>query len=163
MISVEIGKSYCLVTCQEEPEQVTMAVTREEGILAWAARWKTLKAWKRDLSGVTITVDDKIYADKIGTCYALKQHVVIHRASTFISSLTIVLHELAHAGTIGEHHNEPWQVMFAEAVTEVTGVAVVPVAYDYRVLNDACHEVMAGWWKRTGNDKIWRMASAGAV
>jgi hypothetical protein len=134
-------------------------ITREQGLRSWASRWRTLRAWKRDLSEVTIDIKATQRKDRLGTCWPLKQHIVIYLGEAFIGELGTLIHELAHAATIGAHHDEPWQTVYAAAVTEVTGIAVVPVAYNYEVLNMAAKDALRTWWRTSGNATIWKLAS----
>jgi len=133
-------------------------ITREQGLRSWASRWRTLKAWRRDLSEVTIDIKSTQRKDRLGTCWPIRQHIVIYLGESFGDELGTLLHELAHAATIGADHDERWQSTFAAAVSEVTGLAVTPVAYNYRVLNMAAKDALRTWWRVSGNEAIWKLA-----
>jgi hypothetical protein len=133
-------------------------VTRAEAIERWAASWRTLRAWRRDLSEVKITVSNKINASRLGTCWDHEQRIVIYQGESFIDELGTLLHELAHAATIGAAHDERWQETFAAAVTEVTSIVVGPMAYNYRMLNEAAKDALKAWWRHSGNADRWELA-----
>jgi hypothetical protein len=137
-------------------------ITREQGLRTWAARWRTLKAWRRDLSEVKVEISDKQHVDRLGTCWQHEQRLVVYRGVSFVDELGTLLHELAHAATIAEDHNQVWQSTFAAAISEVTGLAVTPVAYNYRVLNMAAKDALRTWWKASGNETIWKLARSRA-
>jgi hypothetical protein len=84
---------------------------------------------------------------------------VIYKGANFIDELGTLVHEFGHAATIGTHHDERWQEVYAAAVTEITGIAVVPSAYNYHVLNMAAKDAMRSWWRTSGNETVWRLAS----
>lgn len=133
-------------------------ITREQGLRSWAARWRTLRAWRRDLEAVTIDIKATQRKDRLGTCWPVRQHIVIYLGESFVDELGTLLHELAHAATIGANHDEHWQSTFAAAVSEVTGLSVTPVAYNYRVLNMAAKDALRTWWRTSGNATIWNLA-----
>jgi hypothetical protein len=133
-------------------------ITREQGLLTWASRWCTLTAWRRDLSEVKVEISNRIHAGRLGTCFSRQQRVVIYKGDSFVDELGTVLHELAHAATIGSSHDERWQTVYSAAVAEVTGIAVTPCAYNYEVLNAAAKDAVRTWWRTSGNAAIWRMA-----
>jgi hypothetical protein len=133
-------------------------ITREQGLTTWAARWRTLKAWRRDLSEVKVVISDRFHHGRLGTCWSHAQRLVIYRGDSFIDELGTLVHELAHAATIGADHDEPWQTTYAAAVAEVTGIAVVPLAYNYEVLNMAAKDAMRTWWRTSGHEAIWKLA-----
>lgn len=133
-------------------------ITREQGLLSWAARWRTLKAWRRDLSEVKVEISDRVYANRLGTCWSLEQRLVVYRGESFIDELGTLVHELGHAATIGADHDERWQETYAAAVTEITGITVVPAAYNYRTLNMAAKDAMRLWWRASGNATLWNLA-----
>jgi hypothetical protein len=134
-------------------------ITREQGLRTWASRWVTLRAWRRDLSETKIEISDKQHADRLGTCWPLQQRLVIYRGVSFVDELGTLIHELAHAATIEAAHDQRWQSTFAAAVTEVTGITVVPVAYNFRTLSMAAKDALRLWWRASGNETIWRLAS----
>lgn len=134
-------------------------ITREQGLMTWASRWRTLKAWRRDLSEVKVVISDRRHANRLGTCWSHQQRLVVYRGSSFINELGTLVHELGHAATIGAQHDEWWQEVYSAAVTEITGLVVVPVAYNYHVLNMAAKDAMRSWWVSSGNQTIWRLAS----
>jgi hypothetical protein len=122
-------------------------VTRANKIMLWAYNWRALKAWRRDLSEVKIEISNKVHQTRLGTCWPHEQRIVIYQGESLINELGTLLHELAHAATIEHAHGERWQEVFAAAITEVTGIAVVPVAHNYRVLNKAAKDALACWWR----------------
>jgi hypothetical protein len=132
-------------------------ITREQGLRTWARRWATLRAWRRDLSEVKIEISDRAHADRLGTCWSYEQRIVIYRGDSFIDELSTVVHELAHAATIGASHDERWQDVYSAAVTEITGIAVIPAAYNYEVLNRCAKDVMRTWWQLSGNARLWKL------
>lgn len=136
-------------------------ITREQGLRKWADQWRTLRAWKRDLSGVKIEISDRWWSLRLGTCWDYEQRVVIYRGDSFVDELSTILHELAHAACIGSGHDEKWQTTFASAVTEVTNISVVPMADSYRILNLAAKSAISTWWQLSGNAKLWSLASTG--
>lgn len=133
-------------------------ITREQGLNVWAIRWRTLKAWRRDLSEVKVEVSNRFHANRLGTCWAHEQRVVVYQGDSFIDELGTLVHELAHAATIGSAHDERWQDVYTAAVTEITGIAVVPAAYNYEVLNRAAKDAMRTWWFTSGNHALWNLA-----
>jgi hypothetical protein len=133
-------------------------VTRAEAIERWAANWRTLRAWRRDLSEVKVSVSNKIHSNRLGTCWPREQRIVIYQGESFIDELGTLLHELAHAATIDQRHGERWQETFAAAVTEVTSIVVGPLAYNYRVLNIAAKDALKAWWWHSGNADRWELA-----
>lgn len=138
-------------------------ITREQGIHSWASKWHALRAWRRDLSDVKVTVSDRAFPDRLGTCWPTQQRVVVYKGASFVDELGTLLHELAHAATIDQQHSPAWQATFAAAVTEVTGIAVTPSAYNYRVLNMAAKDAFRTWWHASGNDRLWRLAHTGRL
>jgi hypothetical protein len=138
-------------------------ITRESGLAHWASQWRLLRAWKRDLSGVKIKISNRWHRNRLGTCWSMEQRLVIYRGDNFIDELGTLVHELAHAATIGAGHDEQWQEIYATAVTEITGISVVPCADSYRVVNMAAHDAMEAWWVASGNDALWRMARRSAA
>lgn len=138
-------------------------ITREQGLLTWASRWRTLRAWRRDLSEVRVEISDRVHANRLGTCWPHAQRLVVYRGNAFVEELATLLHELAHAATIDARHSEVWQRVFSDAVSEVTGIAVTPVAYNFRVLNSAAKDAFATWWRTSGNDRLWRLAHTGKL
>lgn len=138
-------------------------ISRAQGLLSWADRWRTLRAWRRDLSQVRVEVSDQAHPQRLGTCWSLQQRLVIYRGPSFVDELSTLVHELAHAATILEHHSEIWQEVYAAAVTEITGIEVVPVAHDYRVLDRAAEDALRSWWRTSGNDRLWRLAHTGRL
>ena len=122
-------------------------MTRVENIMHWANQWRTLRAWKRDLSEVQIKISKRINASRLGTCWSTEQRITIYQGASLVEELDTLLHELAHAATIGAHHDARWQEVYAAAVTEVTGIVVVPVAYDYHFVARAGEEALKAWWQ----------------
>lgn len=137
-------------------------ITREQGLTTWADRWRTLRAWRRDLSEVKIEFSNRWHRNRLGTCWSHEQRVVIYRGDSFREELGTLLHELAHAATIGAAHDERWQDVYANAVSEVTGMSVVPAAYNYHVLNSAAKDALEAWWTTSGQARIWQLATGSA-
>jgi hypothetical protein len=133
-------------------------MTRAQGLKSWADSWRTLRAWRRDLSEVEIKISSRVNATRLGTCWPHEQRIVIYQGESFIDELGTLLHELAHAATIEHAHGERWQETFASAVTEVTSIVVGPVAYNYRVLNQAAKDALKSWWWHSGNADRWELA-----
>lgn len=133
-------------------------ITREQGLRTWASRWVTLRAWGRDLSTVKIAISDHMPADRLGTRWTHQQRIAIYKGESFVGELSTLVHELAHAATIEHSHGERWQVTYSAAVTEITGITVVPAAYSFEVLNMAAKDAMRTWWQASGNAAIWRLA-----
>lgn len=136
-------------------------VTREQGLRRWHQEWATLKAWRRDLSDVKLEVSKRSHAGRYGTCWSYEQRITIYDSQPFAGQVCTLVHELAHAATIGSAHDEPWQRVYAEAVTEITGIAVAAAAHNYHDLNVAARDAMASWWKRSGNAALWQLANGG--
>ena len=82
---------------------------------------------------------------------------VMLRARVAFAVASALLHELAHAATIGDGHGEAWQSTYAAAIAEVTGIAVTPCADNYEIMNMACHDAMRAWWKSSGNAFAWSL------
>jgi Protein of unknown function (DUF2786) len=142
----------------EHFQRTAEAMTRAQGIKIWSDRWRFLKAWRRDLLNVTIEVSNRVNVNRLGTCWPLEQRIIIYQGASFIAELGTLLHELAHTAAIQHAHDERWQETFAIAVTEVTSIVVVPVAYNYRVLNEAAKDALECWWLASGNAERWRVA-----
>jgi len=133
-------------------------MTRAQGIAYWHKRWSQLRAWRRDLSEVKIEVSDRILTARVGTCFSAHR-IVIYRGSSFVQELATLLHELAHAATVGRTpHSDCWQETFSSAASEVTGIAVVPVVYNYRVLDRAVEDAIKHWWWMSGEADRWELA-----
>lgn len=135
-----------------------MSITREQGLRTWADRWVKLRAWRRDLSNVKIEISDRAFPNRLGSCWTYEQRLVVYKGETFVDELGTLLHELAHAAAIDAQHSERWQTIFAAAVSEVTGLAVIPASYNYRILNMAAKDALRTWWRTSGNEFIWRLA-----
>jgi len=126
--------------------------------MTWASRWRTLKAWRRDLSEVKVEISPSWHNNRLGTCWSHAQRLVVYKGDSFIDELGTLIHELGHAATIGAAHDERWQDVYSAAVSEITGITVIPAAYNYEVLNMAAKDAMRTWWRSSGNDTIWRLA-----
>lgn len=135
-------------------------INQEQALRTWLERWRTLKAWKRDLSPVTVELSKRQPMTRLGTCWTYEQRIVIYDAP-LESQLATLVHELAHAANIGAAHDLPWQETWAAAVTEITGIAVVPSGDNYRIVNNAGRDAMLVWWKLSGNAMLWRLARGG--
>ncbi len=135
-------------------------ITRTQGLLTWASRWRLLKAWRRDLSEVKIEISDRNHSRRLGTCWSHQQRLIVYKGDSFIDELGTLVHELGHAATIGAAHDERWQDVYSGAVSEITGISVCPAAYNYEVLNMAAKDAMRVWWKTSGNEALWRLARA---
>jgi hypothetical protein len=136
-------------------------ITREQGLTTWANRWRTLKAWRRDLANVAITISDRSFPGRSGTCWPEQQRITIYVGRSFVDDLHTVLHELAHAAAMTPGHTETWQTISAAAVSEVTGLAVIPMAYNFRILDIATRDALTTWWRASGNERLWKLARGG--
>ena len=95
-----------------------------------------------------------------------RQTMTVTASTDMVDSLGTILHEFAHAATPrrgdgGSPHGETWQQLYAAAVREVTGTEVVYATSNYKVMDYAVYQVMKAWWKRSGEEQIWRLASGG--
>lgn len=134
-----------------------MPITVEQGILKWASEWAKLKAWRRDLGYVKVTVSTRSFPERAGTCWPFQHRLIVYKGP-FVHQLKTLVHEFAHAATIGEGHGAEWQVIYSNAITEITGVPMVSAASKYEDIDTAAYEAISLWWKRSGNDRFWRMA-----
>lgn len=134
-----------------------MKLTREMVLRKWETEWKLLKSWNRDLSLVEVEISDREHANRLGTCWSYEQRLVVYRGDSIADELHTLLHELAHAATIGEKHGPIWQATYADAVREVTGVPVPRAATSYRIVNAAGKDAVKSWWHESGNEFLWRL------
>ncbi len=136
-------------------------ITRTDVLMRWFRQWANLRAWKRDLSEVKVEVSDRWYPDRLGTCWTLEQRIAVYRSSersfNAANELHTLLHELAHAATILEHHGPKWQECYSAAILEVTRIAIPRAASSYRILNTAGRAAMKSWWTSSGNDSLLRV------
>lgn len=132
-------------------------ITREEVLTKWFRQWHTLRAWKRDLSNVTMEVSDRQYADRLGTCWSAEQRFAVYRGRSTSGELYTVLHEMAHAACIEEHHGSKWQETHANAIREVTGIEIPKAASNYHTLCEAGRAAMKSWWVSSGNEFLLRL------
>lgn len=136
-------------------------ITRNEVLTKWFRQWHTLKAWRRDLSNVTMEVSDRQYSDRLGTCWPAEQRFAVYRGHTpkFFApgELYTVLHEMAHAACIEEHHGSKWQEAHAAAIREVTGIEIPKAANNYHTLCEAGTSAMKSWWVSSGNEFLLRL------
>jgi hypothetical protein len=126
-------------------------LTREQLLTKWFKEWSTLRAWKRDLFEVEVEISDKEFPCRLGTCWSHEQRLVIYRGNDIAGELDTLLHELAHAATIGEAHGPAWQEIYAAAILEVTRTPIPTAANNYRILCAAGKAAMRAWWERSGN------------
>lgn len=134
-----------------------MKLTRKDVLEKWAKEWRLLRAWRRDLSEVEIDISDKIHPNRLGTCWSYEQRLVIYRGSSIQEDLDTLLHELAHAATIGDAHGLIWQDTYASAVEEATKVATPGAGDNYHMLCRAGRAAVSSWWIFSGNDFLWRL------
>ncbi len=134
-----------------------MKLTRVNVLEKWAKNWSTLKAWNRDLSEVSIEISDKSHPNRLGTCWSFEQRLVVYRGASISDELDTLLHELAHAATIGDHHGEAWQGVYASAVAEVTKISIPKAADNYQILCRAGKMSLQSWWTSSGNEFLWRL------
>lgn len=142
-------------------------ITRANVLHSWHHRWSNLRAWKRDLSPVSVTVSDVRHPARLGTCWTREQRITVYRAVdaprfNAASELYTLLHELAHAAEIEEHHGLGWQRTHADAIREVTGIGIPSAANNYRVLVEAGREAVASWWRSSGNEFLLKMTGVAA-
>ncbi len=130
---------------------------RERVLQKWLRDWRVLVAWRRDLSEVEVEISDKEYPLRLGTCWSEEQRLVVYRGKTIAGELDTLIHELAHAATIGDGHGDLWQATYAAAVEEVTGIPIPGGAENYRRLCQAGKLAVASWWKTSGNEFAWRL------
>lgn len=142
-------------------KQGTPSITRQQGVLTWAARWATLRAWGRDLSHVQVVVSPREYSSRLGTCWQMEHRLVVYAGQDMPGTLATLLHEYAHSATIGEDHGPAWQAVFASALTEVTGIEVVPCADRFEDINDAAKRAVRAWWRASGNALAWSLVGEG--
>ncbi len=132
-------------------------ITRAEVLHKWFKQWHTLRAWNRSLENVVMNVSDIRHPDRLGTCWTLQQRITVYRAVDVprfnaASELYTLLHEMAHAACIEEHHGVKWQATHAEAILEVTGIGIPKAAANYQVLCQAGRDAVKAWWRTSGNE-----------
>lgn len=132
-----------------------MKLTREIVLRKWSQEWATLKAWNRDLSEVDVEISDKTFPMRLGTCWSHEQRLVIYRGNSIAAELNVLIHEFAHAATIGESHGPVWQAMYADAVREATGLPIPRCGANYRIVHAAGEDAVKTWWTRSGNEFLW--------
>lgn len=133
-------------------------VTREQGLRRWFSEWQNLKAWRRSLSEVTLEISDRVHPRRLGTCWTLEQRIVIYgHDADMPGELNTLIHEMAHAAEIEDHHGVKWQECYSRAILEITKTAIPRVAANYEILNRAGKAAVRAWWKSSGNDMIWKM------
>lgn len=134
-----------------------MKLTREIVLVKWSKEWANLKAYGRDLSKVEIEISDRVCQDRLGTCWTHEQRLVIYPGKSITDDLDTLIHELAHAATIGDAHGELWQKTYASAIEEVTGIPIPKRAGNYHRLCQAGRQAVASWWEASGNAFLWRL------
>jgi hypothetical protein len=134
-------------------------ITRREVLQKWAKDWRTLKAWNRDLSEVQITISEEVHKNRWGTCWIMEQRLVVYKSPTIHQDLDTLIHELAHAATIHEAHGPDWQLCYATAIREVTGISIPKAADNYQILCEAGSAAVTSWWMASGHDFLWRLVS----
>lgn len=132
-------------------------ITREQVLRKWARDWANLSAWARDLSEVEVEISDQVHPRRLGTCWAHEQRMVIYRGASIAVDLDTLLHEYAHAATIGNHHGADWQLTYATAIREVTGISVPSSVSNYRILCEAGSHAIECWWFLSGGDFLWKL------
>lgn len=130
----------------------------------WADRWRDLKAWGRTLEEVTIELRQRsegVGRYSTGVCYPTLRRIVVTAGSDVPQALATILHELAHAAAPGdEGHGDRWQAIFAAAVLEVTGIRLVHPVDNYRLMQRQAIGACRAWWRRSGNDVLFKMAAS---
>ena len=134
-------------------------ITRTEVLKKWTKDWRTLQAWCRDLSEVSVEISDKAHPHRLGTCWSHEQRLVVYKGSSITEDLDTLIHELAHAATIGEGHGLAWQSCYADAVQEVTGIPIPSAADNYRTLCQSGKAAVSSWWVSSGHDFLWKLVS----
>ena len=134
-----------------------MKITRTDILQKWTKDWRTLKAWRRDLSEVVVEFVDKVHPQRLGTCWAHQQRLVVYRGPSICSELDTVLHELAHAATIGDNHGALWQKIYSDAIQEVTRIPIPSAVHNYQLLCHAGEVAVKSWWVSSGNDFLWKL------
>jgi hypothetical protein len=132
-------------------------ITRTQVLQKWTNEWRTLKAWCRDLSEVEITISDKQHPNRLGTCWSHEQRMVVYKGASIQEDLDTIIHELAHAATIGDNHGVVWQGVYAGAIEEITAIPIPRAADNYRILCRAGQAAVTSWWVSSGNDFLWRL------
>lgn len=137
-------------------------LTRREILTFWFSKWATLSAWQRDLTPVAVEVSDRFNDSRLGTCWPMQQRITVYRAVqapkvALASELDTILHEMAHAATIDEHHSAKWQAVYSRAVTEVTRIPIPVMANNYHILCQAGKQAVASWWRSSGNEALVKM------
>lgn len=132
-------------------------ITRHNVLTKWAADWRKLSAWKRDLSLVEVEISNQAFPHRAGTCWSYEQRLVVYRGESIHGELYTLLHEFAHAATIGDGHGSLWQAVHADAIHEVTRIPIPSAADNYRILCEAGRDAVASWWKTSGNEMLWKM------
>jgi len=134
-----------------------MKLTRKTVLEKWGADWRTLRSWNRDLSEVTVEVSDREHPNRLGTCWSHEQRLVVYKGDSIHGELDTLLHEFAHAATIGDGHGLAWQGVYAAAIEEVTGVPIPRAVNNYQLLCWSGKKAVKSWWVNSGHDFLWRM------
>lgn len=130
---------------------------RETILLKWAKEWSTLRAWCRDLSDVQVTISSDKHPKRLGTCWAHGQRLIVYVGASITQDLATLLHELAHAATIGENHDTGWQGIYSDAVEEVTGIALPSIVPSYHLLDQAAEDAVKWWWSNSSNEFAYNL------
>lgn len=126
----------------------------------WARDWRRLRAWRRPLDELEIKIvgrqnhaePGKGGAASTGRCSVIRRRVVVRAGSDLPDALATILHEYAHAAVPADvGHGPAWAERFADAVREVTGIAIVPDGKRVEV-DRAATEAVRVWWKASGNE-----------
>lgn len=116
--------------------------------------WRNLNAWGKSLDHVDLTVSNREYPKRAGSCWPELQKVVVYYQpglKGLVGMIKTGLHELAHTVEVADSHGARWQKVYARAVTEVTGHHVVWGLGQAKV-DEACYKAVLKWWRQSGNE-----------
>ncbi len=127
---------------------MTSMTTRNQIIATHLDTWRNLKSWGRSLSEVKIEISNREHPSRGGTCWFMEQRLVVYQQPDICEMLMVGLHEMAHAATVGQHHDAVWQGVFADAVHEVTGIRIPRACEDdYHIMDRAAADAVRKWWR----------------
>lgn len=139
-------------------------ITREQVLTKWLGHWRQLKAWRANLDHVSVEISERWHPHRLGTCWPKTGRITIYRANRnsfdAATELDTLIHELAHAACVNEHHGVVWQETYSRAILEVTGISIPRCAANYRDLVLAGQAAVASWWKSSGNEFLFKLANA---
>jgi hypothetical protein len=125
----------------------------------WVEHWRHLRAWGRSLEEISVTVKGVAgHAEpgcggdySTGVARPVRRTAIIRAGADLPDALATVLHEYAHlAAPAGAGHGPAWSSRFADAVREVTGVAIVPEGARAEI-DRAATAALRAWWRVSGN------------